>query len=70
MKLLENLKKAIEEKKPLKITMYDNDKGISDTDIYRFIEGKYRGFLGMGFEIEEILKEINNSTWLKIEVAE
>lgn len=67
---LEILKKAINDKKPLKITMYDNEKGISDTDIYTYWEGKYRCKIGIGFEIEDLLEEAKNKTWLKIEVSE
>ena len=54
-------------KKPIKITMYDDEKGISDTDIYTYWENKYRDHLGIGFEIEDLLSELNNPTWLRIE---
>ena len=67
---LENLKRAINNRKPLKITMYDKEKGISDTDIYTYWENKYRCKIGIGIDIKDLLEEIKNETWLKIEVVE
>ena len=42
--------------------MYDNEKGISDTDIYTYWEGKYRDRLGIGFELEDLLQELYEPT--------
>ena len=47
--------------------MYDDEKGITDTDVYTYYDGKYRDRLGIGFELEDLLQELYEPTWLKIE---
>lgn len=71
MNLYENLKVAIKNKKPLKITMYDLEKKIKDTDIYNYSEdGMYRESHGIGFSIDTLLKQAKEQTWLIIEILE
>ena len=70
MSSLEDLKKALTNKSPLLITMYNENKEKVDRDVFRFIDGKYRDRFGMILEIKEIIKEIKNSTWLDIEIFE
>ena len=71
MNFYETLKVAIKNKKPLKITMFDMEKQIKDTDIYYYSDdGKYRESHGIGFEIETLLKEAKEQTWLIIEIFE
>ncbi len=71
MNFYESLKETIKNKKPLKITMFDLEKKIKDTDVYYFSDdGKYRESHGIGFEIETLLKEAKEKTWLIIEILE
>ena len=71
MNLYETLKVAIKEKKPLKITMFDLEKKIKDTDIYYMSDdGVYRESHGIGFTVETLLKEAKEQKWLIIEIIE
>ena len=71
MNFYETLKEAIKNKKPLKITMFDFEKKIKDTDVYYYSEdGLYRESHGIGFQIETLLKEAKEQTWLIIEILE
>ncbi len=71
MNLYETLKVAIKEKKPLKITMFDLERQIKDTDVYYFSsDGMYRESHGIGFSVETLLKEAKEQKWLIIEILE